>query len=752
MKDLKAAYPEGTILPCIVSRVEPFGAFVHLEDDPAVRGFIHRREWSWARREFDLRERVRPGEKVQASVVDHGPAELRLSRRRAVPDPYPEFRREHKVGDEVVGKVLFIAQKNAGVVLTLEGGIDAFVPRSELPEEAQARDGFGLLADDRVAARILRFDKDAVVVSVKEHLRVRDTGEGEPSALGYHPTLGLTLEDAYWDLRLRELEEPRIDPAVRRHIQRVLVVEDNGDVSASLRLLFEHYGFPCDSTASLAEARAWLAEHPYQLLILDIHLPQAQGAELVEVLPEGGTFVYVLTAARESQLAEFLAAVDGHRIRVFPKPTSIHRILADLAGQLADAELPAPAKKTGRTSAPAAPPPPPAAFQPLEAERRIKIEESLAHLQRETGAERACVLAYQPGPLFTLVAGHFPDLNREVQQNLEISPVGNLIRERTYLFVPDVSKKTEQFKHLLACLAVGSFAGLALEYRDQADYGLFLTAAEPDQLHGVSEQRLRMTALQIGAYLAEERFDQVITEKQSLLLAGFLADSLLHEIRNEVQALDDFAAIPLDLTQEHAQDLKAMRPEEVTRLKKAVVGIQDVSRHLKDLVLFFHHLSARPHEETVVLNQAVLRLVKTLQPFADDHDTTIESDLGRDIPDLRLNPKLLDQPLLNILINAVEQMALVGANRRRVRVATHYLPEEEYPVQITVADSGGGIHSVHREKIFELFFTTKEQGTGLGLYLSRYFLRRLEGRLRLVDSLKFSGSLFAIELPRAVLA
>ncbi|MCP4567322.1 MAG: hypothetical protein GY841_07070, partial [FCB group bacterium] len=261
--------------------------------------------------------------------------------------------------------------------------------------------------------------------------------------------------------------------------------------------------------------------------------------------------------------------------------------------------------------------------QPLETSRRVKIEENLAHLMRDTGADRAFVLAFQPGPLFTLVAGRLPELTREVQQDLEISQVGSVIRERSFVFVPEVAKKRQAFEHLLRFLPCGSFAGVALDYRDHADYGLFVTGREAEQLHGVTEGRLRTTALQIGTHLAEERLDQVLTEKQSLLLAGLLADSLLHELKNEIQALDGHAAIPLLLIKKHRKDLRSLEAKEIIGLKEAVVGIQQVSGQLQDLVLLFHHIAARPHEETVGLNDTVLRLQKTIQPLAHKQEVRI---------------------------------------------------------------------------------------------------------------------------------
>jgi signal transduction histidine kinase len=754
---LKAAYPEGTIHRCVVKKVEPFGAIVHLEQDPSVRGFIHRHDWSWTRRLFDLSQKVRPGETHPGKVVGYRRGELRLSRREALPDPYGDFRKHHGDGDPVVCEVKLLVQKGAGVLVSVEGGVDGFIPRSELPGWARDQDGFGLLAEDHLAARILRFEKGGPVLSVREHLRALEKNEDAGGSLRYHPTLGVALEDAFWDLELQKLAEPRVDAAVRRRIRRVLVVEDHEDVSGSLETVFEHFGFVCDRAGSLSQGRNCLADESYDLLILDLDLAGSNGAELLRDLDPERILVYVLTASDEEDGLELLGDEAGRVRRFFRKPTPIREILGQLNQEPESVDHLIPSKEPGFSQEGDAAAPTSASWglQPLETSRRVKIEENLAHLLRDTGADRAFVLAFQPGPLFTLVAGRFPELTREVQQNLEISEVGNVIRERSFVFVPEVAKKPKKgqaFEHLLPFLPCGSFAGVALDYRDQADYGLFVTGREAGQLHGVTESRMRTAALQIGTHLAEERLDQVLAEKQSLLLAGLLADSLLHELKNEVQALDGHAAFPLLLIKKHQKDLRSMEAKEVAGLKEAVVGIQQVSGHLRDLVLLFHHIAARPHQEKVGLNDTVLRLQKTLQPLAHKQQVHLDSDLGKGIPPLYLNPKLLDQPMLNLLINGIEQMVLAGVQRRTLRIATRYLPEEDYPVRITISDSGGGIPRVHWEKIFELFFTTKPEGTGLGLYISRFFIDRLGGRVRLMESLRFTGTTFRIELPRTIVA
>jgi signal transduction histidine kinase len=379
--------------------------------------------------------------------------------------------------------------------------------------------------------------------------------------------------------------------------------------------------------------------------------------------------------------------------------------------------------------------------------QRQRIEEVLDRLKQQTGASSAFVLSLLPGPTFEKIAGSFPKLDRETQQRLGISPIGDVLRQKELLAVDDVSAKASQFKHLLAVLPMASFAGLRLPYADRADYALFLIGETPHQLHDLRAAALHTEALLIGHYIAEERLDEVITENQGLLLTGFLSDSLLHEIKNELQALDDFAAIQVLLGKRHSEDYGQMKRTEVVEFKRSVLGVEEVSERLNQLVLLFRNLAGRSPDQHVDPNRTIERLAETLKPFADDRNTRLILDLAPDLPGLKANPKLIEQPLLNLMINAIEQVALSGGAHRRVRISSQHRPDTPYPTRITVADNGRGVHTLHREKIFDLFFTTKDGGTGLGLYISRFFIERLGGRLLLGESVMFSGSEFLIELP-----
>ena len=762
---LETLFPLDQEVEAIVRRVEPFGVFVQLVDAEWVTGFVKRHDWDWSWRGH-LVDRVRVGESIRAKVVEHErPGRLRLSRRDLMADPFTAFVDSHQVGQTVLGEFSLLAQNAAGVVLTLDNGAEGFIPRSEIPQAFRHLDGFGLVSRDRVAAQILRFDSaessKRVILSVRQQLASRDARDSAQqrarrTSLRYHPVLGVQLERLYWHYQLGEVDEPSVSPVVRQRLQRILLVEDSEAVSTSLEMVFRHFGLSCDVATSLDAARDRLGRRQYDLLILDLNLSAEEGAELLSELRGSASpiLIFVLTAAAAGQLQELRDQAQGLVVSVFQKPTGVGEIFAHLEERL-DAEgrvRPGFVEISGPGDQESLPPAPEGwTRRQHSTDRRVRIEELLSQLQTTTGADYVCLMARGAGQVFELAAGSFRELTREVQQSLEISPVGNIIKERGCEVIADTRRRESWFRHLHEVVPVRSFAGVALDYQDQRRYGLFLIGKEARQLREIDPSRLRAHAQTLGNLLAEIRLDEALAENQGLLLTGFLSDSLLHEIKNELQTLDNHATLQLILGRKHGDEFGAMSDEEVRDFTRASAEIQKVSQRLNQLVVLFGNLAGRSPAERIGINQTVQRLQTTLRPFARKSGAQVQLELEEGLPEVRVNPRFLEQPLLNVMINGLEQMALGGSSTRLLRVGTEFHRDAEFPLAVTISDTGPGIHRVDWEKVFDLFFTTKEKGTGLGLYLSRFFVERFGGRLVLRDSLRFTGSVFAIEIPKEVL-
>jgi signal transduction histidine kinase len=107
----------------------------------------------------------------------------------------------------------------------------------------------------------------------------------------------------------------------------------------------------------------------------------------------------------------------------------------------------------------------------------------------------------------------------------------------------------------------------------------------------------------------------------------------------------------------------------------------------------------------------------------------------------------LQQVILNLLMNAIDVTPAGG----RIQLTTRSRPDrEDGAVEVAVSDTGPGIPSADRRRIFEPFYSTKEagRGTGLGLFITGELVREHKGRIEL-DSEEGRGSTFRVILPAA---
>ena len=128
---------------------------------------------------------------------------------------------------------------------------------------------------------------------------------------------------------------------------------------------------------------------------------------------------------------------------------------------------------------------------------------------------------------------------------------------------------------------------------------------------------------------------------------------------------------------------------------------------------------------------------------------SVEIKLDDNLPDVRGNRVQLQQVILNLIRNAIEAMHSVTHRARvlRIRSAIH----ERDGVLVSVEDSGTGLNPNDAARIFDSFFTTKPQGLGVGLSISRSIIQRHEGRLWATSGTD-QGAVFNVLLPAARLA
>jgi signal transduction histidine kinase len=216
-----------------------------------------------------------------------------------------------------------------------------------------------------------------------------------------------------------------------------------------------------------------------------------------------------------------------------------------------------------------------------------------------------------------------------------------------------------------------------------------------------------------------------------------LAAGLVHEIKNPLSTISLNLQLLLEDWQQGAES-----PRERRTLKRLQTLERETSRLvalLEDFLRYAHTLHIEP--QPCQVNAIVQELLDFMAPKAAQLLIQVRSTLAPDLPAIQADPKLLRQALLNLLLNAQEAMPKGG------ELIIQTAPDHS-GVQIAVIDTGVGIHDHQLGKIFDLYFSTKEGGSGLGLSTTKRIIE-LHGGSIAVQSELGKGTHFTVKLPAA---
>lgn len=211
---------------------------------------------------------------------------------------------------------------------------------------------------------------------------------------------------------------------------------------------------------------------------------------------------------------------------------------------------------------------------------------------------------------------------------------------------------------------------------------------------------------------------------------------LRHEIMNSISPI-----VSLTSTIEGMLGNGQLEGEDLDDVKAAIRAIRNRSEGLMHFTETYRSLTRIPPPKFKIVDiRLIIRRLDTLFRPAFEKDN-IHFDLQ--LPDSPVNcsadPELLEQVLINLFKNAGEAVR----DRENPKVVVHAQKEKKGKIAITVTDNGKGIPEEDLEEIFVPFFTTKEEGTGIGLSLSRQIVRMHRGRL-FVQSVVDEGTVFTV--------
>jgi two-component system, NtrC family, sensor kinase len=218
---------------------------------------------------------------------------------------------------------------------------------------------------------------------------------------------------------------------------------------------------------------------------------------------------------------------------------------------------------------------------------------------------------------------------------------------------------------------------------------------------------------------------------------GLLTAGLAHEIRNPLVAIRTFT----QLLPERYDDADFREGFQGLALKE----VDRICGLINDLLSFAR--PSRPNVAEENMNDVVDGIARILETEAKEKGVEITRDFARNLPGVWIDREQMKQVFMNLILNAIQAMGEGGSIFIATRLASRNDPGHAGQfVQVEVRDTGLGIPPENLDHIFDPFFTSKEEGSGLGLSISHQIVQEHGGYVT-VESKVGSGTTFFINLP-----
>jgi len=260
-----------------------------------------------------------------------------------------------------------------------------------------------------------------------------------------------------------------------------------------------------------------------------------------------------------------------------------------------------------------------------------------------------------------------------------------------------------------------------------------------------SEARLTEVATHIaGIAIEHERAQNELQHTRSELAhvarvttMGELAASIAHEVNQPLGAIVGNADICRSWLQEKEVDLKLVA--------EALEDISNDGHRASQIISRIRSLVKKhvPEKAPLNLSDVARDVIGLVGHEAQRKQVTIQSQLGESLPVVEADRVQLQQVLLNLCMNGIEAMHETDANQRQLTVQTVM---SNGSVLATVSDRGMGIEPAKAEQLFKPFHTTKANGMGMGLAISRSIIESFGGKLW-AESNAGGGAIFSFSLP-----
>lgn len=275
--------------------------------------------------------------------------------------------------------------------------------------------------------------------------------------------------------------------------------------------------------------------------------------------------------------------------------------------------------------------------------------------------------------------------------------------------------------------------------KDGTTFPAFLSVgvvAESDPLRFVGF--IQDVSIRRGAEEDARRLQERLWHVSRLATMGEMASGIAHELNQPLAAIANYS--------QACDRLLAGPDPDIPEIRDALREITGQAVRAGEIIRKLRGLATRSDGEPkpTNINRLISELSTLVQASVKAHDVDYQLRLGTALPELHVQPAEIQQVILNLVRNAIESFPDGGSATRQIIV--HTLATGAGEVEISVCDNGPGVAAHIAPSLFDPFCTSKDNGTGLGLAMSRTIIARHGGTLKHQPNHP-TGACFTVRLP-----
>lgn len=523
--------------------------------------------------------------------------------------------------------------------------------------------------------------------------------------------------------------------------KHILVVEDETPQSDAVCGWLQEMGQQVDCVQSAEDAIEFLTRVQPDFALVDVGLPGMSGTELAHHIFENYPQIQVANAtdwARASEVRAELEAMMDRGGNLFYKPLVPEDLAKFLTGDVQRVEIASQEDVVPSRSA-----------SKWDAKR--DIHKLLVTFRKHLGVEQVFLFSFDPAHRKVQIVERAGDglINKNALSQLLHSPVRDVAEDGDAIFVDELTEREKKrFQYLIEFSPEAvSCIGVSVPTQSSLKYALFAMDRQAKSFGEELRMYVEGMSLAVGATL-----DQIDLRERSALmqrsaLIGNLASGMIHEINNLLA--------PLQYESNNLRKALAKMENDPTQskyesIRNEVANIEQDIRQIVGTVGTFGKIAKKSQVEILRVDEIIKDTLILLNQISKRSRVKMDFHAPEKMVVVRNQAVVLGQIFLNVCLNAIQQISEQDADHiRAIRIdmETRQETSQSEVCRILIRDTGPGIHASLWEKIFEMGFSTRVDGSGIGLFVSRNLMEEIEGKIYVLDSHILHGTVFALEFP-----